>query len=343
MKILLRSALFLLALSLAPLGKMSANLRLDITLEGPWIFYVQQNLKTAAGNSSVLIAVAPQVAGHYPPVFSAGNGGRFGFGVNCVAFDHACIPHPTSAKSLTHDGYPDPSPVPLSQPNWNWNQLSSSAYILLLPMPDSFSADGKDVLTFQQILPTSSSPTPRSSPPASYAIGAQLHYANGPDKLSLYSCSNPLDASSCAMSVFKAPDEDNSGILRLTIRSDESSNNPDNCKHHLHAAYHAMLGLVDPNLKYNAAKAYVDVPAYDPACTPNDPQQGPSPKTSPSPHSQLVRGSRVLAGKWGAFTRESLPSETKFLPVQPLERTTDVALFSIFTGKDCRAPIVLVQ
>jgi hypothetical protein len=422
MKISLRCAFLLLAAFFAFRDKASANLRLDIAMEGPWILYVQPNFKTAAGASTVLIAVAPQVSGHYPPVFSAGDGGNYGVGVNCVAFDHVCIPHPTSATSLTHDGYADPSPVPLSQPSWNWSQFAQSAYVLILPMPDSVSADGKDSLTFQKVLPTGSSPNPPSTSPANYAIGVQLHYANGPDKLGLYSCSNPQDASSCTTSVFGS-DEDNSGTLRLTIRSDEGPANPDKCKYHLHGAYHAMLGLVDTALTYNAAKAYVDLPKYDSACTPGDPQQDPFLSAQPAArmlHSdypfiakdvpatldtlvvylkslklqgnsteqlvqsrleqqadhlrgkfakssdlseltvnlkasedrigrlleQLAKNSEAASDKNGHEAHESdlaLRLEVALLRLQALEREATVATLSIFTGKDCRSAIVLVQ
>ena len=422
MKAHMRWAFLLLVAALAPFDKASANLRLDIAMEGPWIFYVQPNFKTAAGTSTVLIAVAPRVSGHYPPTFSAGDGGNFDVGVNCVAFDHVCIPHPTSVTSLAHDGYADPSPVPLSQPGWNWSQFAQSAYILILPMPDSFSADGKESLTFQMALPTSAAPNPSSTTPANYAIGIQLHYANGPDKLGLYSCSNAHDASSCTNPVFSA-DEDNSGTLRLTIRSDETPANPDKCKYHLHGTYHAMLGLVDPALTNNAAKTFVDMPKYDPACTPSDPQQDPLLSAQPSMHmnhsdyqsvlkdvpatldtlvvylkslklqggrseqlvlpgleqqadhlrgkfprssdlseltanlkvsedgitrvlEQLARNSQAASDRNGHAAHEpdlALRLEAALLRLQALQRETAVATLSIFTGKDCRSAILLIQ
>jgi len=284
MKASILCVLLMLVASLSSVERTSASLRLDIAMEGPWVFYVQQNFKTGAGTSSVLIAVAPQVSGHhYPPVISAGDGGNFGMGVNCVVFDTVCIPKISTATALPHVGYADPSLVGLSQLGWNWNQYTSSAFVLILPMPDSISADGKEKLTFQKTLPTITSPNPPSTSPANYAIGLQLHYTNGPDTIGLYHCTDTLDASTCTQNVFSG-DEDNSGTLRITIRNEEGSTIEEHCRYHVHGAYHAMLPLVDPSLKNNADKAYVDMATYDLGCTPGDPQQVPVPAVDASMH-----------------------------------------------------------
>jgi hypothetical protein len=261
----------------AALGKQ----RLDVAMEGPWIFYVQQNFPTSSGPSTVLIAVAPKVDHHYDPVFSSGDGGQFKPGVYCVMFDKKCIPTASNTTSLTYDTYPNPNPVPLKNPAWDWTKFKASAYIVILPMPDYYSADGKDSLSFEDTLPTATTSNPPTVAAQNYAIGVVLHYLNGPARLDLYSCSNPSDASSCTSPAFRH-DQENSGTLRITIRSDETASNTDDCKYHVHGAYHSMLGLVDPKLNYNSDRKYIDVPLYLPACTPGDPQQDPYPATSAS-------------------------------------------------------------
>lgn len=275
MKSLTLCTVVLLAASLFLAEKAFAEARLDIAMEGPWIFFVQPNFKTAAGSSTVLIAVAPLVSGHYLPVVGAGNGGQIpDYGLKCVVFDGVCIPKPTASSTLSHDGYADPYPIVLSQAGWNWSKVSSSAFIIILPMPDYISADGKESLTFQKALPTSAMPNAPSTPAANFAIGLQLHYEHGPNIVGLYRCTSTSDASSCTQNVFPG-NEDNSGTLRIAIRTDETPSNLDNCKYHLHAAYHDMLGLVDKNIANNPDKAYIDMPTYDKNCTPGDPQQIP--------------------------------------------------------------------
>jgi hypothetical protein len=397
------------------------NQRLDVAMEGPWILYLQTNFPTAKGPSTVLVAVAPKVDHHERPVFSAGDGAQFDPGMFCVVFDKVCIPKPTNSTSLTHDTYPDPNPIPLSKHAWDWKKYASSAYILILPLPTYYSADGKESLTFQDALPTSTSPNAPSSPAASYAIGVQLHYLDGPDRIALYTCSNSSDASSCTTSAFPH-DEENSGTLRITIRSDETSSNPDRCKYHVHGAYHSMLGLVDPQLSDNPHKRYIDVPKFDAGCTPGDPQQVPYPNTSmkigyegadansnpinvPVELDMLVAylkaldlandGRQValleLSGQANQFRgkflrlsdlsdlRENLATsqegltqlldelarnsitrseknrhalrptdfklrlEAALLRERALEREADVSMLSIFSGKDCRAAVMLVQ
>src|SRR5262249_14376837 len=167
----------------ATLGKQ----RLDVAMEGPWIYYVQQNFPTSGGPSTVLIAVAPKVDHHYEPVFSSGNGGQLKKpGVYCVMFDKKCIPTVSNDTSLNCDTLPDPHPVPLKNPAWDWTAFKMSAYIVILPMPSYYSADGKDSLSFGDSLPTQATP---SSPPTvgaqNYAIGAVLHYLDGPGRLDL--------------------------------------------------------------------------------------------------------------------------------------------------------------
>ena len=421
-KITVMYTLLLLFVSPCYPESSSGNQRLDIAMEGPWIFYVQKNFPTANGPSTILVAVAPTVDHHLAPVFSSGDGTQFRPGVYCVVFDKLCIPNPTSTSNLKSDTYPDPNPIPLTKPAWDWKQYASTAYVIILPLPAYYSADGKESLTFQEALPTQATQHVPSSPLASYAIGVQLHYLNGPNRIDLYSCSNATDASSCTKPA-ATHDEENSGTLRLTIRSDETPTTPDKCRWHVHGAYHSMLGLVDPQLSANPHKRYIDVPDFDKSCTPGDPQQIPHhPVTSMATHSKeakmkpvnpnipeeldaLVKslrsldlaeaGSRVALPALeeqaqnfrGKFLRASdlsklrdnlaasqtgltqllnerakgtgtmldknrhrlRPDEFKLkvgIALQrerTLQRDADLSMLSIYSGKDCRAAIILVQ
>jgi hypothetical protein len=315
MRSLTLGTVVLLAALLFPSEKALAEARLDIAMEGPWIFFVQSNFKTAAGPSNVLIAVAPLVSGHYLPVVGAGNGGQItDYGLKCVVFDGVCIPKPTTASALSHDGYADPYPIVLSQAGWNWSKVSSSAFVIILPMPDYISADGKESLTFQKVIPTSAMPNSPSTSAANFAIGLQLHYEHGPNIVGLYRCTSTSDASSCTQNVFPG-NEDNSGTLRIAIRSDETPSDLDNCKYHLHGAYHAMLGLVDRNAANNPDKAYLDMPAYDKNCTPGDPQQIPFPLAD----SSIDMGHSTSEGEMSSTTNVATSLDTLVVYLRSLK------------------------
>jgi len=246
-----------------------AQARLDVSLEGPWLLYVEPQFQTAGGASSVLVAIAPNVAGHNPPVFSTGNGTVIqGLGTYCVAFDDKCTTNSTTA--LSPDGYSAVAPVMVSKPvGWNWRAYSSSAYVVILPVPDSYSNDGTYPMTFQDAFPSASS-TPTSTPSAVHSIGAVLHYASGPHTLNLLACTGTPTASSCNTPTMA--DQNNSGTLRLNIKSVDTTSDPAGCDYHVHLAYHRMLQLLDPTFASNKTIRYMDVPAYS-SCTPCDPQQ----------------------------------------------------------------------
>jgi len=247
-----------------------AQNRLDIALEGPWIFYKEPKFTTTAGTSTVLIAIAPKVKGHYPLVFGTGNGFLVDPGVYCVGFGNNCTPN--ALTNLAWDGYVDPSPVQVSKPaGWDWTTLGSVAYVLILPMPDSYSADGQYSMSFQSAFPKPGVPGPTTAS-GSHAIGVQLHYATGPNMLYLLTCLGVPSVATCNTSTSTTP-QTNSGTLRISVKTVENYANSDICDHHVHRAYHKMLHLVDDSLASNKQIAYIDVPAYDDNCSPCDPQQ----------------------------------------------------------------------
>jgi hypothetical protein len=247
----------------------SAQTRLDVSLEGPWLLYVEPQFQTAGGASPVLVAIAPNVAGHNPPVFSTGDGTVIqSLGTYCLGFDDKCTTNSTTG--LSSDGYGGVQPVVVSKPaGWNWRTYGSSAYVIILPVPDSYSNDGTYPMTFQDAFPTASS-TPTSTPVAVHSIGAVLHYASGPHTVSLLGCTGIPTASSCNTPAMA--DQNNSGTLRLNIKSVDTTPDLTGCDYHVHLAYHRMLQLVDPTFASNRAIRYMDVPTYS-SCTPCDPQQ----------------------------------------------------------------------
>lgn len=138
-----------------------AQTRLDIAFEGPWLFYREPAFALVGGSTvPALIAVSPQVLGHFSPIFSTGDGITLNPGIYCVAFDGACAK--SNMTTLTNDGYPDPGLLKVSKGSWNWTSLSS-AYVLILPMPDSYSADGKYTITLHSAFPRQNVPSPSTS------------------------------------------------------------------------------------------------------------------------------------------------------------------------------------
>ena len=259
----------LLFLAVLFLAAPSFGQSLDVAFEGPWLFYVEPSFSNGATTSPVLVAFAPQVAGHIFPTFSTGDGTAIrNFGIFCVTFDDVCKPN--SITTLNKDGYAPALPVKASKPaGWTWTSYASSAYVFILPMPDSYSNDGVYPTTFQSSFPTSSSP-PSTYNPTSQSIGLIFHYTNGPKQVGLMACTGTPSVSTC--NTLATTDQDNSGTLRITIKSDENPANPATCDYHAHRAYHRMLQLLDPFNTNNKNIAYVDLPKYD-SCTQCDPQQ----------------------------------------------------------------------
>jgi hypothetical protein len=247
-----------------------AQLRLDVDIEGPWILYLDPGFKNQAGTATtVLVAIAPQVVGHNYPIFSAGTGGVVShLGIYCVGFDGGCTPNNLAA--LSWDSYAKPAPELIAKPgSWDWTTLSSSAYVFILPVPNSYSSDGLYGITIQSTFPKIGTPA-TTTESGLRSIGIKLHYDKGPTKLSLFGCVGTPSVQNCGIP--KGLDQDNSGTLRMQIRSMENPTATPDCDYHAHRAYHKMLMLVDPQLTVNDQKAYINVPTYD-SCSQCDPQQ----------------------------------------------------------------------
>lgn len=250
---------------------------LDIAFEGPWLFFEEPSfaLDNAGHTSPALIAIAPEVLHHFPATFSAGDGFPFDPGVYCVGFGGACSL--STIAALPPGDYPPAGLVPVKKPaHWDWRAITS-AYVLILPMPSSHSADGQYPMTFHAAFPTASTPSPVTSQGA-YALGLHLHYPNGPSNLTLLGCPSAPTAATCTS--VEGISLNNSGTVRITIKSDESPGASDPCDYHSRRAYHTMIHLLDNSLSANGQNAYVDVPTYD-SCARCDPQQDLVPSDCP--------------------------------------------------------------
>lgn len=242
---------------------------LDIAFEGPWLFYEEPAfvLDNAGHTSPALVAIAPDVLHHFPATFSTGDGFPFDTGVYCVGFGGACSLD--NIPALRPGDYPPAGLVPVKKPaHWDWRTLTS-AYVLILPMPNSHSADGQYSMTFHATFPTAGTPSPVTSQGA-YALGLHLHYPNGPSIVSLLECPAVPTAATCTSP--QGISLNNSGTLRITIKSDEIPGAADPCDYHSRRAYHKMIHLLDDSLSANSQNAFVNVPSYD-SCARCDPQQ----------------------------------------------------------------------
>jgi hypothetical protein len=244
---------------------------LDITFDGPWLFYRESAFalnNTGTTTGPALIAIAPIVLGHFPPTFSTGDGFQVApAGIYCVGFNGVCSMN--NLTTLPPGDYPPAGLVPVNKPTgWDWRTLTS-AYVLILPMPNSGSADGQYPMTLHATFPTPATPSPVTTTGA-YALGTHLHYPNGPKTVSLLTCPAVPAAATCNTNHWVSLT--NSGTLRITIKSDENPAVSDSCDYHGRRAYHKMIHLLDDSLSANAQNAYINVPTYD-SCAKCDPQQ----------------------------------------------------------------------
>jgi hypothetical protein len=263
--------LLLVLLNCSPLALCQQHL--DITFEGPWLFYqerafVLNSTGTTITTGPALIAIAPIVLGHFPPTFSTGDGFQIApAGIYCVGFEGVCSMN--NLTTLPPGDYPPAGLVPVNKPaGWDWRALTS-AYVLILPMPNSDSADGQYPMTLHATFPTPATPSPVTSSGA-YALGTHLHYPNGPKTISLLACPAAPTAATCKTTSWLPLS--NSGTLRISIKSDENPAASDACDYHARRAYHKMIHLLDDSLSANGQNAYINVPTYD-TCAQCDPQQ----------------------------------------------------------------------
>src|SRR5258708_29169278 len=258
--------------------------RFDIALEGPWILYRYPSFVTSDGTSkTVLIAIAPQAANHLPPVFTAGDGAQIDPGIYCLGVSNDDNTYTCGANthtSLNYAPYADPHPVEVYKPNNNWDYATVTtvmphSYVIILPMPDLYSADGLEEMDFESDFPSPSKPLVKVNQDSMQAIGAHLHYAkDGLTFFQLLSCSGTPSASTCTQPKLTNPHL-TSGTLRITMKNNEDPN--DTCDYHVHGAYNQMLHLLDPNLvnPNNQLKAYTGVKRYSRCsmCDPQNPNQ----------------------------------------------------------------------
>lgn len=251
---------------------------LDVALEGPWIYYEDSMFIDGTGkNINVLVLMAPWVPGHGDPIFSTGHGFNFHYGVYCVGFDDKfCAQSVVNTAHLTSGPYPPLQFVHVkSQASWHWySDIKPNAWYVILPMPDSASNDGVDNMTLDHKFAS------YTNGERAQSIGIHLHYTDGPKKLKLYECT-PSNIDSCPNPQSRG-DQDNSGTLRIAIKAPEETAEPaKHCDHHVRAAYHNMVLLLDKKplesgANTNQDKAYIDLPQengkYDAGCYICDPQ-----------------------------------------------------------------------
>jgi hypothetical protein len=251
--------------------------RLDISLEGPWILYVDRSL----AQWPVLIAVAPAPDlndpwQHGPVHVSSGDGyflgnGSIQQGVYCLTFDGICAPQ--GARSLLFHDYPDY--VQLLQVNspsgpgvWNWIDASQkSGPTFVLPVPDSYSSDGAWPIRFSGGLGGKFDATGQTySMSEQHSIGVQLHYKTGPSNFDLSICGfkpvshTPIigDCSTPATPSSGHTHLSNSGTLRIEMKAPETTWA---CDPHVRHIYPRMLDLIDINRTVNSKIVFID-PAH---------------------------------------------------------------------------------
>jgi hypothetical protein len=262
--------------------------RFDIALEGPWIFYHESSFQFTDGTTTknptaALIAVAPQVPGHYDLAFSTGTGFTNTPGVYCVGFDQACMSSLQQNTPNPNDPYPNPPFVPVPTGNWDWTNLPvanpplvPAAYVLIIPMPNSWSADGESPYNTAIAFPPKNTPAPSSTSFTPTAIGVVLHYdvASSLGTFELSPCTKQVSSPP----VFQCPSpnsttqaQTNYGMLRISIKSPDDPPSQIACDHHVHRAYHYMEKLL-PSASSLQSAYLLDLQTYVEACRRCDPQ-----------------------------------------------------------------------
>src|ERR1700734_214662 len=149
---------FVVLLTLVSCTAFADGTQMDLTLEGPWILY--RSSISAPGpqghppvSTPVLIAVAPMAKDSYnsplyhSPMVSEGDGYFIpSNGVFCLLFDGTCAKGTGGAFSQDPN-FPKANLLPVQLPSsangsWDVFSLKDNAYILILPVPDSYSNDG---------------------------------------------------------------------------------------------------------------------------------------------------------------------------------------------------------
>lgn len=292
-----RQMFFVCGITLLLCNLQAFSQQFDISLEGPWILYQYPKFDVGGGGvKNVLVAIAPDPTsgGHAGPVFTAGNGAPIATpGIYCLGVTNDDVTFTCGTNDLTklnHGQYADPSLVPVYTPPmsaWDYTTVATKgAYVIILPMPDLYSADGQERMDFETDVPTIGTPSV-SSANEKHAMSVQLHYLKGPGFFQLLACAGTPSLSTCNITKLPAS-EPNSGTLRITIKNNAEPVHPE-CNWHVHAAYNHMLHLIDPNLDNsgNKPRAYTGVQDYSfcMICDPQNPNR-PSDGTCPPPMGQ---------------------------------------------------------
>jgi hypothetical protein len=274
------------------------KVHLDITMEGPWILH-QAKVRNSDGRIvPVLIAIAPidatadsldgEVKYHHLPQISAGDG----FYIHkeflatahifCLYFDTHCAPKRVDAP--TSDGYPDFKFLTMNLApgtSWNWVNASQNQAAFILPMPDSWSADG---IWHEAFGPSWNKATGDYPVP----IGIHLHYKRGPSSVALMGCTfNDPNAStsSCTIPLVDnagkpAPVLANTGTVRFEMKAPDTQ---DACDWHVREAWDVVYKIlapgfdkdhqaIDPAQSVDQTGKYLyDVKSCDPSSRPAPP------------------------------------------------------------------------
>jgi hypothetical protein len=248
---------FVILLAKSPFAVAQDN-RFDITLEGPWIFYVDHSLAPWP----VLIAIAPNTHSapywrHDPIIVSSGDGFVLGDynsdhdqqvgNIYCLLYGTDC--GPKGATTLKFEDYYGGPPLqmkhPSGQASWDWITVAhqANATALILQMPDSYSDDGAWPMRFA---PKYDGTVNVYGQPELHSIGVQLHYTAGPDDFDLALCTSG-NIKKCMTPISGVPTIkghthlNNSGTLRIVMKAPPTETV---CDPHVRRIFPKMMDIV---------------------------------------------------------------------------------------------------
>lgn len=256
----MKHRVFITACLVILLGNLASTVaqenRYDLSLEGPWILYVDRNLAAWP----VLIAIAPNTHSvtnwqHDPPLVSSGDAYLLGDFNNqnqqvghiyCLMLDSTCAPQGT--KVLQFHDYPDfVQLLPVQkQPKWSWvnTTIQQNATAFILPMPDSYSSDGVWPMRFAEKFDLNHTGYGRNE---SHMIGIQLHYSSGPVYFDLDLCDGGILGKCQPVSSVEIGHHTllaNNGTLRIYMKGPVIDWA---CDPHVRRIYPRMLDIVGQN------------------------------------------------------------------------------------------------
>ena len=256
---------YFLALSCSAAPALGKKNQFDVSLQGPWILYVDHSF----AKWPVLIAMAPTVDHHEQwahhdvqvttgdgyifedySQYSAGHPAQstsYSSHIYCLTLDDVCARRGSS--SLQFDDHPsNVTPVQVSLPSgqraWDWATASQKNPTLtfILPMPDSYSTDGSWHMRFLNHFDVNGI---NYGPDELHSIGVQLHYKNGPAEFNLLVCESPQPTVKNCSKRATGPSGHtrlaNSGTLRIQMKAPETDWA---CDPHVRRVYPKMLDLV---------------------------------------------------------------------------------------------------